>query len=70
MPVPWNKHRKRTGKWPTEDAGPVLDAPGELWRNLDAALRQGTRGLRGGRSLARLAGDIADVLPLEDFTTH
>jgi hypothetical protein len=47
-------HQRRTGQWPTRDAGPVPEAPGEDWHAVDAALRKGSRGLRGGSSLARL----------------
>jgi hypothetical protein len=32
----------------------VLDAPGELWANLDRSLRKGQRGLPGGTTLSRL----------------
>src|SRR5262249_58060632 len=52
-------HHDRTGGWPYEDSGPVAEAPGETWKNLDAALRQGLRGLPGDSSLARL---IAEAL--------
>ena len=45
-------HRERTGAWPR--AGPVVDAPGEKWRNIDQALAAGVRGLPGGDTLARL----------------
>jgi hypothetical protein len=44
----------QTGSWPTADSGPVPGAPGETWSRLDAALRQGHRGLPGGASLAGL----------------
>jgi hypothetical protein len=47
-------HRRRTGAWPTSDSGPVAGAPGETWKGVDMALRQGYRGLPGGASLARL----------------
>jgi hypothetical protein len=47
-------HRRRTGSWPNEDTGPVTDAPGERWGNVNASLRHGYRGLPGGESLARL----------------
>jgi hypothetical protein len=47
-------HRKRTGRWPTENSGPVADAPGEVWANVNTALLQGLRGLPGGSSLAVL----------------
>jgi hypothetical protein len=49
-----DRHRCRTGAWPTEEAGPVLDAPGEIWKNVDAALRQGLRSFPGRSSLAKL----------------
>jgi hypothetical protein len=49
-------HRKRTGCWPTRYSGPVGEAPGEKWHNLDAALSQGLRGLPSGVSLAQLLG--------------
>jgi hypothetical protein len=48
------KHRRRTGRWPTAASGAVQEAPGENWRALDSSLRAGNRGLKGGDSLARL----------------
>jgi hypothetical protein len=51
----WAKaHRERTGQWPNRASGPVTDALGETWVNIDGALWQGHRGLSGGDSLARL----------------
>ena len=47
-------HHRRTGQWPTDDSGPVADAPGEVWFNVNACLRVGFRGLPGGDTLARL----------------
>jgi hypothetical protein len=47
-------HYQRTGAWPTLESGPLHDAPGEIWRNIDMALREGGRQLPGGSSLARL----------------
>jgi len=47
-------HQRRTGRWPTVNAGPVEDAAGETWAALDDALRQGHRGLPGGSSLRQL----------------
>jgi hypothetical protein len=47
-------HRMRTGQWPKVKSGEVLEAPGEKWANIDAALSQGRRGLSGGSSLAML----------------
>lgn len=47
-------HLARTGVWPTEQSGPIADAPGETWMAIHKALYDGTRGLRGGSSLFRL----------------
>jgi hypothetical protein len=48
-----DRRRRRTGRWPTRDSGPVQGAPGESWGALASALRAGHRGLRGGDTLAR-----------------
>lgn len=51
----WAKeHRAQTGRWPLQTDGEVSGAPGEKWHNIDMALRNGSRGLRGGSSLARV----------------
>jgi hypothetical protein len=47
-------HHQRLGEWPKYDSGPVVNAPGEMWQNLDAVLRVGLRGLPGGSSLYKL----------------
>jgi hypothetical protein len=47
-------HYRRTGQWPTQHSGPIQEAAHESWRNVDAALRQGARGLPGGSSLPKL----------------
>jgi hypothetical protein len=52
-----DRHYQRTGRWPTYRSGPVADAPGESWFNLNDALVQGWRGLPGGSSLARLLSE-------------
>jgi hypothetical protein len=49
-----DRHRRRTGRWPTAAAGPVEGVPGESWQKVDRALRDGRRGLPGGDSLSRL----------------
>jgi hypothetical protein len=49
-----DEHRQRTGEWPSQKSGPVAGAEGENWKQLDAALRLGQRGLKGGSSLAKL----------------
>jgi hypothetical protein len=51
----WAKsHHERTGKWPTQTSGPIIEAPDETWSAIHSALQAGRRGLRGGSSLARL----------------
>jgi hypothetical protein len=47
-------HRRQTGKWPTSESGPVLDAPEENWHALNLALYFGYRGLHGRSSVCRL----------------
>jgi hypothetical protein len=47
-------HKQRTGQWPTQSSGPIADAPGETWCAVNLALIRGTRGLRGGTTLADL----------------
>lgn len=47
-------HHRRTGAWPTRDAGPIPDAPGETWNAVDIGLKRGQRGLPGGSSLAQV----------------
>lgn len=63
-------HFRRTGKWPTLHSGKIEEAPDETWAAMEAALNQGSRGLRPGRSLARLLAkhrgrrNIQDLPPL------
>jgi hypothetical protein len=53
--VAWARaHRERTGFWPTEYDGAIPGSGGEVWANVDVALREGRRGFPGGGSLARL----------------
>jgi pyrroloquinoline quinone (PQQ) biosynthesis protein C len=47
-------HKRRTGRWPNQNSGPVLAAPGETWRGIHRALKRGDRGLPGGETLAGL----------------
>jgi hypothetical protein len=49
-----DEHHARTGQWPTESSGPILDAPEETWKKVDGALRGGFRGLLGDSSLPQL----------------
>jgi hypothetical protein len=65
-------HRERHGTWPSFCSGPIPEAPGETWLSVDAALRQGGRGLAGNSSLARLLAaergvrNKSDVPPLTE----
>ena len=47
-------HHRCAGKWPTGCAGPIEGIDGETWSGIDAALRDGHRGLRGGQSLRKV----------------
>lgn len=44
-------HRRRTGKDPSRDSGPVHGAPGESWGGIDGALKHRARGLTRGETL-------------------
>jgi hypothetical protein len=47
-------HHARTGDWPTQDSGPIVDAPGETWSGINCALHEGGRTLPGGSSIPQL----------------
>jgi superfamily II DNA or RNA helicase len=65
-------HKKMTGEWPGQQSGPVHGAPGEVWGNVNAALKEGRRGLPGGSSVAKLLAkergvrNGADLSPLTE----
>jgi hypothetical protein len=54
-------HYRRAGIWPGAESGPVAEAPGETWKAVDVALKQGFRGFSGGMSLARLLAEERGV---------
>jgi hypothetical protein len=57
-------HHETTGAWPTQKSGVVRDAPyPATWNGLGQALRNGSRGLPGGSSLARLLVEHRNVGP-------
>lgn len=56
-----DSHYERTGEWPKQKSGPVREAPGEKWQNIDTTLRIGRRGFSGGTSLAQLLAENRDV---------
>jgi hypothetical protein len=47
-------YHQQMGRWPSGSSPPNGLPRGEQWNRIDTALRQGTRGLPGGSSLARL----------------
>jgi superfamily II DNA or RNA helicase len=49
-----DEHYQRTGKWPGAKSGPIPEAAGESWAAVSHYLKRGSRGLRGGSSLALL----------------
>jgi hypothetical protein len=52
---------RRTGVWPKQTSGPIIDAPGETWLGVQMALAHGGRGLPGGSSLAQLLAERRGV---------
>jgi len=60
--VAWTlAHYERTRTWPTDRSGAIPEAPGETWRAVDKALRDGGRGLPGGSSLFQLLAQAHHV---------
>jgi hypothetical protein len=55
------EHHRRTGTWPNEHSGPIAGTKGEVWQNVNAALREGGRSLRGGTTVAGLLADRLGV---------
>lgn len=49
--------RERTGRWPTNNSGPVFAGAVETWGRVTSALYEGIRGLPGGSSLAKLLAE-------------
>jgi len=52
---------RRTGCWPTENSGPIHEAPQETWMGIDGALTMGQRGLPGHSSLPQLLAQYRGV---------
>ena len=52
-----DQHHEHTGKWPTQHSGVVLEELHKSWPQIDAALRDGRRGLPGGSSLPLLLAE-------------
>ena len=67
----WAKrHRRRTGRWPTESCGAVAEARGDTWHRIDRSLRVGVRGLSGGSSLAQLLAQHCGVRNLRRLPAY
>jgi len=49
------------GRWPNQNDGRIAGSKGEKWKNVNAALQHGKRGLPGGSSLARLLARERDA---------
>ena len=65
-----DEHRSRTGEWPKATSGRI-EGTNELWRNVNACLFHGRRGLKGGASLARLLSEhrgVRNMKGLPHFT--
>jgi hypothetical protein len=61
-------YHERTGQWPRKDTARfVYNAVGEKWYNIDAALRQGLRGLPGKSSLAQLLAERRGVRNIQSL---
>ncbi len=61
-----DEYKKKTGEWPKEDSGQVTGT-NEMWINITASLRSGTRGLPGGSSIAKLLTEQRDVRNNKDL---
>ena len=56
-----DSHHAATGTWPRIDSGPVRDHPVLNWWQVNRALHEGYRGLKGGTTLADLLQDQRGV---------
>src|SRR5665213_726271 len=52
-----DEYHQKTGEWPKQNSGDVLDAPGETWAIIAGALSKGRRNLSGDSSLAQLLAE-------------
>ena len=66
------RYRESSGRWPTRTSGEIPGTLGVTWFAVDAGLRNGTRGLPGGSSLAQLlaarfgARNVQNLPPLTE----
>ncbi|MFM7207334.1 MAG: DEAD/DEAH box helicase family protein, partial [Planctomycetaceae bacterium] len=62
-----DEHKAATGEWPQrEEPMPPGGDAAERWRNIDAILKRGGRGLHGGTSLARLLHEHRQAVYVRD----
>jgi pyrroloquinoline quinone (PQQ) biosynthesis protein C len=52
---------QRTGEWPNQYSGPVVESPGDTWAGVNFALKVGSRGLPEAGSLAQLLSERRGV---------
>jgi hypothetical protein len=52
-----DRHRRRTGHWPTPNSGPVAGRRALTWKLINDELTRGLPGLSGGKTLARLLAE-------------
>jgi hypothetical protein len=60
-------HHSRTGEWPKIKSGEIAGTGSDTWTAVQAALHNGTRGLPGGSSLARLLAEHPGVRNKSDL---
>ncbi len=52
-----DEHRRLHQEWPQYNSGPIPGVPGETWASVNTALQNGSRGLAGKYTLARLLAE-------------
>lgn len=52
------EHRRRHGRWPEYESGPIPGSDGDTWLAVAMALRQGQRGLRGCTTLGKFLSGL------------
>ena len=47
-------YKRKHGRWPNRNSGPIQGTDGETWSGIRVALSHGRRGLRRGTTLTQL----------------
>ena len=63
-----DSHHAATGRWPTEESGPIPVSDGVHWSHVRDALRKGRNGRPGGSSLPRLLAAERGMVRHPQFT--